>query len=108
MRTIAIDIDKDKLRDFCRKWKITEFALLGSVTRPEEFRDDSDVDVLVRFAPDAPWSLSRWLQMRELIGSSAAKSTSWNATLWRKTRTASDAGPSSNRRCCSMSRDLAS
>ena len=63
MATIAIDIDKDKLRDFCKKWKITEFALFGSVTRPEEFRDDSDVDVLARFEPDAPWSLFDWVHM---------------------------------------------
>ena len=54
---IAIEIPKEKLREFCRKWKVTEFALFGSVTRPEEFRADSDVDVLVTFAPDAPWSL---------------------------------------------------
>ena len=65
MPTIAIDIDKDKLRDFCRKWKITGFALFGSVTRPEEFREDSDVDVLVRFAPDAQWGFSTRLDMRE-------------------------------------------
>lgn len=57
MATIAIEIDKDKLRDFCRRWKITEFALFGSVTRPEEFRADSDVDVLVRFEREAKWSL---------------------------------------------------
>jgi predicted nucleotidyltransferase len=57
MPDIAIDIDKDKLRDFCRKWKITEFALFGSVVRPEEFREDSDVDVLVRFGDDAKWGL---------------------------------------------------
>ena len=65
MPDIAIDIDKEKLRDFCRRWKITEFALFGSATRPEEFRDDSDVDVLVRFAPDAKWDFGGWLDMRE-------------------------------------------
>ena len=54
---IAIDVPKEKLRDFCRRWKVTEFALFGSVTRPEDFRDDSDVDVLVRFADDARVSL---------------------------------------------------
>jgi len=63
--SIAIDIPKDQLRDFCRKWKVTEFALFGSVTRPEEFGAESDVDVLVRFAPDAPWSLSMWLEMKD-------------------------------------------
>jgi predicted nucleotidyltransferase len=57
MPTLAIEIDKDRLRDFCRKWKITEFALFGSATRPEEFRDDSDVDVLVRFAEGTKWGL---------------------------------------------------
>jgi len=62
---IAIDIPKEKLREFCRKWKVTEFALFGSVTRPEEFRSDSDVDVIVRFAPDAPWTLTIWLDMKD-------------------------------------------
>jgi hypothetical protein len=63
MPAIAIDIDRDKLRDFCRRWKITEFALFGSITRPEEFRADSDVDVLARFEPDAPWTLFDWVHM---------------------------------------------
>jgi predicted nucleotidyltransferase len=57
MATLAIEIDKDRLRDFCQRWKITDFALFGSVVRPEEFGPDSDVDVLVRFAPAAPWTL---------------------------------------------------
>lgn len=72
MASIAIDIDRDKLRDFCRRWKITEFALFGSVTRPEEFRSDSDVDVLVRFAPDAHITLYDIVHMqdelREIFG----------------------------------------
>jgi predicted nucleotidyltransferase len=57
MPDLAIEIDKDKLHDFCRRWKITEFALFGSATRPQEFREDSDVDVLVSFAPDVKWGL---------------------------------------------------
>jgi len=56
MPHIAIDYDKEKLRDFCRKWKVTEFSLFGSVTR-DDFGPDSDVDVMVRFADDADWSL---------------------------------------------------
>ncbi|HXH91146.1 MAG TPA: nucleotidyltransferase domain-containing protein [Thermoanaerobaculia bacterium] len=56
MPQIAIDYDKEKLRDFCRKWKITEFSLFGSVVR-EDFGPESDVDVLVAFAADAHWSL---------------------------------------------------
>ena len=72
MTTLAIEIDKDKLRDFCRRWKITEFALFGSAVRPEEFRDDSDVDVLVSYDDDAGWSLFDHVHMqnelRELFG----------------------------------------
>jgi len=62
---IAIDIPKEKLRDFCRRWKVTEFALFGSVTRPEEFRTDSDVDVMVRWMPDAEWSLFDHVHMED-------------------------------------------
>ena len=62
---IAIEIPKEKLREFCRKWKVTEFALFGSVTRPEEFREDSDVDVLVTFDPDSRWSLFDMVHMRD-------------------------------------------
>jgi len=62
---IAIDIPKEELREFCRKWKVTEFALFGSVTRPEEFRAESDVDVLARFEPGAPWTLFDWVHMED-------------------------------------------
>jgi predicted nucleotidyltransferase len=34
MPELAIEIDKTRLRHFCKKWKITEFALFGSVVRP--------------------------------------------------------------------------
>jgi len=66
MPQIAVEIDKEKLRDFCRRWKLTEFSLFGSVVQ-DTFGPESDVDVMVRFAAEAPWSLSLWLQMqREL------------------------------------------
>jgi predicted nucleotidyltransferase len=53
---LAMAIPKEAIGEFCRRWKIVEFALFGSVLR-EDFRPDSDVDVLVRFEPDAQWSL---------------------------------------------------
>lgn len=65
MPHLAIDIDKERLRDFCGRWKITEFALFGSAVRPEEFRPDSDIDVLVTFADDATWSLLDHVHMRD-------------------------------------------
>lgn len=51
-----IKLDMDKIKEFCERWKITEFALFGSVLR-DDFRPDSDVDVLVTFAPDSKVSL---------------------------------------------------
>lgn len=48
--------DQDRLGDFCRRWKIMELALFGSVLR-DDFRPDSDVDVLVTFSTDAEWTL---------------------------------------------------
>lgn len=51
-----IEVDMDRIREFCERWKIIEFALFGSVLR-EDFRPDSDIDVLVTFAPDAKTSL---------------------------------------------------
>ncbi|MBI5118310.1 nucleotidyltransferase family protein [Candidatus Poribacteria bacterium] len=59
-----MDIPKEAIADFCRRWKVTEFALFGSVLR-EDFKPDSDVDVLVTFAPDAPWSLLDIVTMQE-------------------------------------------
>ncbi|HYH80156.1 MAG TPA: nucleotidyltransferase family protein [Longimicrobium sp.] len=46
----------DRIEAFCRRWGIAEFALFGSVLR-DDFRPDSDVDVLVSYAPDASPSL---------------------------------------------------
>jgi hypothetical protein len=51
-----IPIDHGRIADFCRRWQIAELALFGSVLR-DDFRPDSDVDVLVTFSPDARWSL---------------------------------------------------
>jgi len=59
-----IPIDRNKIAEFCRRWKITEFALFGSVLR-DDFRPDSDVDVLVTFAPDAEWSLFDMVDMQD-------------------------------------------
>jgi hypothetical protein len=61
---IHIELPEAKLGKFCRKWKISEFALFGSVLR-EDFRPDSDVDVLVSFEPQARWSLMDVVEMQD-------------------------------------------
>ena len=61
---IQIMVPKDRIAAFCQKWKITELALFGSVLR-EDFRPDSDVDVLVTFSPDSDWGVDHLLDMKE-------------------------------------------
>jgi predicted nucleotidyltransferase len=61
---LPIPIDADKLREFCRKWSITELAVFGSVLR-DDFRPDSDVDFLASFAPEARWSLLDHVRMQD-------------------------------------------
>ena len=56
MAETRLVVPTKEISDFCQRWKITELALFGSVLRPD-FRDDSDVDVLVSFTSDARWSL---------------------------------------------------
>ena len=56
MATPRIELPRDRIQAFCRKWKVTELCLFGSVLR-EDFGPDSDVDVLVAFADDARWGL---------------------------------------------------
>ena len=59
-----IEIPKEQISDFCRKWKIAELSLFGSVLR-DDFRPDSDIDVLVTFSHDAEWSLLDHMAMEE-------------------------------------------
>jgi len=59
-----IEVPRERIEEFCRKWGITEFALFGSVLT-DEFRPDSDVDVLVTFAPDFRPRLRNWLDMED-------------------------------------------
>jgi len=62
--TLAFPLPADAIRQFCRRWKIRELALFGSVLRTD-FRPDSDVDVLVSFADDADWGLLAHIQMQQ-------------------------------------------
>lgn len=59
-----IDIDRARIADFCKRWRIRELSLFGSVLR-DDFRPDSDVDVLILLEEGAPWSLYEWVDMIE-------------------------------------------
>ena len=64
MTTLALSLPTDAIQQFCRRWKISELALFGSVLRTD-FRPDSDVDVLVTFTGDADWGLLAHVQMQQ-------------------------------------------
>jgi len=71
MRQKQVNLTKEKIADFCEKNYIRKFALYGSVLR-DDFRPDSDVDVLVEFEPDKPIGLMAMARMErelsELVG----------------------------------------
>ena len=58
-----IEIPQQKIIEFCRKWKVIELALFGSVLN-RNFRPDSDIDVLISFSEDAQWSLFDLVRMQ--------------------------------------------
>ncbi len=56
-------INPEQLAAFCQRWKVVELALFGSALR-EDFSPESDLDFLVSFRPEAPWSLLDLMQMK--------------------------------------------
>lgn len=64
MINAQIQIPRETIESFCRRWQIVELALFGSALR-DDFGPDSDVDVLVRFAADARHTLFDLVHMQE-------------------------------------------
>ena len=69
--SVKISIDRGKIAEFCRRHHIRKLALFGSVLR-DDFRPDSDVDVLVEFEPNASAGFLRLaameLELSQLLG----------------------------------------
>ena len=64
----GLNVSQAAIADFCRRRKVIELGIFGSVARGDA-RPDSDVDVMVRFAPDAEWSLWDFVEIKdELAG----------------------------------------
>jgi predicted nucleotidyltransferase len=49
----------EKIEAFCRKWKVQRMWLFGSALR-DDFGPESDVDVLVEFAPKLDGTCWTW------------------------------------------------
>jgi hypothetical protein len=63
--TVAIDIPRREIREFCRRRHIRRLAFFGSVLR-SDFRSDSDIDVLVEFEPSHTPGLAFFAMQDEL------------------------------------------
>ncbi|MEW5803677.1 MAG: nucleotidyltransferase family protein [bacterium] len=63
-----ISIPKGKIADFCQRNHIRKLSLFGSVLR-EDFKPDSDVDILVEFEPGHVPSFFRLFDMEEELSS---------------------------------------
>ena len=59
-----IPIDREAIAAFCRRYHIRRMALFGSVLR-DDFRPDSDVDVLVEFEPGQAVGFFRLVNMED-------------------------------------------
>jgi len=59
-----VQLDREALASFCRKWRIRELSLFGSALR-EDFGPESDLDFLVSFEPGSPLDIDALLDMKE-------------------------------------------
>ena len=59
-----LGITPTQLKEFCRRWKVAELSLFGSILR-QDFNLNSDVDVLVTYLPAAKRGLFEKMRMKE-------------------------------------------
>ncbi|MCA9996235.1 MAG: nucleotidyltransferase family protein [Anaerolineales bacterium] len=59
-----LKLPRKQIEQFCTKWGVIELSLFGSVLR-DDFRPDSDVDVLVTFSPKTRWTLFDHVDMQD-------------------------------------------
>lgn len=61
-----LNVSLTQITNFCQCWHIIEFSLFGSVLR-DDFRPDSDVDILVTFSPDYRLTCKDWMAIKQQI-----------------------------------------
>lgn len=62
MASSRIQFDEAAIAAFCQKWKVVELSLFGSVLR-DDFRPDSDVDVLIAFEEGLHYGIDEYIEM---------------------------------------------
>ena len=64
----AIELPVEAIAQFCRRWDVIEFSVFGSVLR-DDFRPDSDIDVMIVFDPHARPTLFELVDMQDELQS---------------------------------------
>ena len=62
-----IDLPLDRIAAICRRFKVKELKVFGSALR-EDFRSESDVDLLVDFLPHHGLGILEYLECQEELG----------------------------------------
>lgn len=63
---MKVQVNREALGEFCRQRGIARLELFGSALR-EDFRVDSDVDLLCTLRPDSHPTLFDWADMQEKL-----------------------------------------
>src|SRR5580658_10641250 len=66
MKAHGIDLEQDAIRQFCKKWKIRELRVFGSILR-DDFNADSDVDFLADWDEDVEWDAFDHMDMEDQL-----------------------------------------
>lgn len=65
MRKLQIPVSREKIVDFCKRWKVIEFSFFGSVLRDDFDPVVSDIDILIEFSSSSSWGLFDLVKMEE-------------------------------------------
>jgi predicted nucleotidyltransferase len=69
--SLRIRLPMQEITAFCRRWSIARLEVFGSALR-DDFRPDSDLDLVATYAPQARWSLLDRVRMKheleDLVG----------------------------------------
>ena len=63
---LAIALPKELLANWCDRWKVQELYLFGSVLRDDFRPEASDIDIMVKFSPEASWGFEFVSMKQEL------------------------------------------
>ncbi len=64
--SLEIALPQKALAAWCDRWKVQELYLFGSILRDDFQPENSDIDIMVKFLPQASWGLEFASMKQEL------------------------------------------